>query len=201
MTNQENVKCDEKVLEFLIEDYKLKVNYLNNHFSRILTRFNFFLSIQIALFGVLGFFLFGKSRNVDAAIIPIILGLATSVIWLAIGCQDRRLVMIYRGGMKLAANKIYKAFKSQHCTLHGWTNEHYVGSKKEVLSNDERLLDEHGEILKKSDLSFIDRLLFRRRHKKPISITGVPAIISAILIIFWLVSLLMQWRKICIFDP
>ena len=30
MTNQENEKSNDKVIEFLIEDYKLKVDYLNN---------------------------------------------------------------------------------------------------------------------------------------------------------------------------
>ena len=58
-----------------------------------------------------------------------------------------------------------------------------------------------GEIVKKTDLNFFDRFLFRRRHKKPISITGVPAIISAILIILWCVTWFMQCNNKYIFDP
>ena len=151
MTHQENQKCDEKAIEFLIEDYKLKVDYLSNHFSRILTRFNFFLSIELALFGALGFLSFGNNRNIEAAILPIFLGLATSVIWLVIGCQDRRLVVIYRGGMVLAAEKIAKAFKDND--LHGWTAKHFVGSYEGVV-------DEEGKIVIDEVKGVIDKFLF-----------------------------------------
>jgi hypothetical protein len=39
-------------LKFQIEDYRQKVQYLKDHFARIWTRFNYFLTLQSALFGV-----------------------------------------------------------------------------------------------------------------------------------------------------
>jgi hypothetical protein len=39
----------------LREDYQLKVSYLAEHFGRMWTRFSFVLSIQLALFGFLGY--------------------------------------------------------------------------------------------------------------------------------------------------
>jgi hypothetical protein len=38
--------------DFLLEDYKLKVEYYAGHLSRMWTRFNFLLTIDSALFGL-----------------------------------------------------------------------------------------------------------------------------------------------------
>jgi hypothetical protein len=42
-----------RLREFLVEDYKLKVGYLTEHFSRVWTRFNFFISLETLVAGVL----------------------------------------------------------------------------------------------------------------------------------------------------
>jgi hypothetical protein len=42
-----------KYFDFLIKDYELKVGYLNNQFSRMWTRFNFFLTAETSLLSVL----------------------------------------------------------------------------------------------------------------------------------------------------
>jgi len=63
-------------------------------------------------------------------------------------------------------------------------------------------LDKDGRILNEDDRSIINRFfLFRRRFVKPISVTGVPAIIAAILIILWSVSLVMERYNCFFFDP
>jgi hypothetical protein len=43
------------VREFLLEDYKLKVDMVTQHYQRILTSFNYFLAIQSSLVVVTGF--------------------------------------------------------------------------------------------------------------------------------------------------
>jgi hypothetical protein len=37
--------------DFLIRDYELKIKYLTDHFSRMWTRFNYFVGIESALVG------------------------------------------------------------------------------------------------------------------------------------------------------
>jgi len=47
--NDESFKA--RRLDFLIEDYWQKISYLKDHFTRLWNRFNYFLTIQSALFG------------------------------------------------------------------------------------------------------------------------------------------------------
>jgi len=44
--------------DFLIKDYELKIGYLTQHFSRMWTRFNYFVGIESALVG--GKLIFGN---------------------------------------------------------------------------------------------------------------------------------------------
>jgi hypothetical protein len=37
--------------DFALEDYKQKINYLTAHFTRMWTRFNYFVAIETALVG------------------------------------------------------------------------------------------------------------------------------------------------------
>jgi len=55
--------------DFLSEDYKLKVDFLKSQFDRLWTRFNYFLTVEMALFGALGFVVFEKR---DFAPVPLI---------------------------------------------------------------------------------------------------------------------------------
>lgn len=77
--------------DFLLEDYKLKVQYLTNHFSRMWTRFNFFLTINSALFA------FSVQKD-TAAFAPlfVVAGLLLSALWYFFGAIDNYLVEVYR---------------------------------------------------------------------------------------------------------
>ncbi len=93
--------------EFLIEDYKLKTDYLNKHFSRMLTRFNFFLTIHSAMF-VLSFG--------DAAQHPVIvsqLGAALAVLWLCFAAADNRAADLYRAHVASAFEIIRQSFDAK----------------------------------------------------------------------------------------
>lgn len=78
-----------------LEDYKLKLDYLKSQFDRLWTRFNFFLSIETALFGFLGYLIFDK-ENVRAVPFVAVIGVALSILWYVIGAQDQALVRCYR---------------------------------------------------------------------------------------------------------
>ena len=57
--------------DFLPKDYELKVCYLNDHFQRMWTRFNFFVAIGSALIGG-GFLIAGNTPKRELVIARII---------------------------------------------------------------------------------------------------------------------------------
>jgi hypothetical protein len=77
--------------DFLLEDYKLKVQYLTAHFSRMWTRFNFFLTINSALFA------FSVQKDTAAFVsLFVVAGLLLSALWYFFGAADNYLVEVYR---------------------------------------------------------------------------------------------------------
>lgn len=68
--------------EFLSRDYEIKVNYLNAHFSRMWTRFNFFLTIETALIA----FSFSEDSAEYTSYMAVI-GLIISLAWFAYASQ------------------------------------------------------------------------------------------------------------------
>src|SRR5438093_13743895 len=98
----------ELVLQFLQKDYELKIAYLSDHFSRMWTRFNFFIVLETALSG--GFFTFFKSagRSSNGATIAACVGVASSACWYVFGAEDRYLVEVYRSHVRDAGVKIAK---------------------------------------------------------------------------------------------
>ena len=77
--------------DFLLEDYKVKVQYFNDHLSRMWTRFNFLLTLNSALFAF--------SVQDDAAsftLLFIAAGILLSILWYIFGANDNYLVEVYR---------------------------------------------------------------------------------------------------------
>lgn len=82
---------DERVAAFLITDYGLKIRYLTDHFSRMWTRFNYFVGVESAIMG--GKLIFGDGKlSVPVAI----LGALVALVWYLMGAEDRFLVEVYR---------------------------------------------------------------------------------------------------------
>ena len=77
--------------DFLTKDYELKVKYLTDHFTRMWTRFNYFVGIESALVG--GKLIFGDGKLTTEVAF---LGAAVSLIWYVMGAEDRFLVRVYR---------------------------------------------------------------------------------------------------------
>ena len=82
--------------EYLIKDFELKIRFLTDHFSRMWTRFNFFLVTETAI--VSGKIIFAKSDETNIALL--FTGLIVSILWYLMSAEDKFLVDIYRAGSK-----------------------------------------------------------------------------------------------------
>lgn len=97
---------DNPALQFLQKDYELKINYLTNHFSRIWTRFNFFIALESAL-SVALFRLFSDTGGFsEHATLIAWIGVVSSACWYVFGAQDRYLVEVYRTQVEKAGTQI-----------------------------------------------------------------------------------------------
>ena len=88
----------------LVKDYELKIRYLTDHFSRMWTRFNYFVTIESALLG--GKVAFGNGKW---SLPLVLLGLFLSAVWYVMGAEDRYLVRLYRAHVRLAAERLAAA--------------------------------------------------------------------------------------------
>jgi hypothetical protein len=91
--------------EFIVEHYKLALDYLQRQFDRLWLRFNFFLTVQMALFGFLGWLAYDKGELTGVRFVAG-LGLFVSALWYVVAAQDRYLVDVYRGRTRAAAERI-----------------------------------------------------------------------------------------------
>ena len=118
---------EEKVIKngtigFYKEDYKLRIEYLNQHFSRMWTRFNFFLTIESALFGIL-FRPPNGAEFKDHALLVIPIALLLCICWYAFGAQDRYLVELYRKQIEYVKEELNNHFELSSYDYVGQTNE------------------------------------------------------------------------------
>jgi hypothetical protein len=63
--------------DFVVDDYKLALSYLQGQFQRLWQRFSFFLTVQLALFGFIGAFALERGA-VNAVPLICALGVAVS---------------------------------------------------------------------------------------------------------------------------
>ena len=85
--------------DFLFKDYELKIRYMTDHLSRMWTRFNYMLGIQLAIAG--GKFLGSNdAQGYEAEFI--VTGLVVALAWYLLGAQDRFLFDLYRRQVKSA---------------------------------------------------------------------------------------------------
>lgn len=87
-------------LTFLQQDYWQKIQYLKDHFTRLWNRFNYFLTVQSALFGatVLSPDKFRWWVPIFAAVV--------CLLWYVFGAQDRYLVELYRKQIERTLEKL-----------------------------------------------------------------------------------------------
>ena len=151
--------------DFFFQDYRMKVDYLVLQFGRMWIRFNFFLTIESGIFGFLSYLLFKRENsNIEAAIIPIALGIAVSFLWYIVGAQDRALVEGYRQDMRDAAERIAGKWPEEL----GWCKNEYVGS---------RFKDRTGNFIRNGPFSW---------YWDNTSITTLAAIIPVLVFAVWI---------------
>jgi len=103
--------AQERLRAFLLDDYKLKVGYLTNHFTRMWTRFNFFITLETLVGGAL-IAAAANDRWLDNPWQVALLGLLISICWYLVGAQDRYLIAVYRSQIRwtlleLARNRAF----------------------------------------------------------------------------------------------
>ncbi|HEY1164232.1 MAG TPA: hypothetical protein VGE90_03675 [Chitinophaga sp.] len=108
-------------LSFLDKDYERKINFLTQQFSRMWTRFNYFVTIESSLIG--GKFLFDPHNHSQGFAV---LGIALSFVWYVFGANDKYLVEVYRTAVKEAGRKITSLMPLGGSYPEG-SGYHYVG--------------------------------------------------------------------------
>jgi hypothetical protein len=93
-------------LGFLIRDYELKINYLTNQYTRMWTRFNFFLVVETGLSAALFGFFKPPSTISELGLFLALIGAVSSLCWYVFGAQDRYLAAVYRTHVEEAGSKI-----------------------------------------------------------------------------------------------
>jgi hypothetical protein len=156
--------------DFLLEDYRLKAQYLTDQFSRMWNRFQFLLTIETAVAG-LYFAPLGDKRIVSAPAFAII-GITVSLFWYTVGAQDRAYVVWYRMQLENAAKKVAPAF--------GLDQYSYVGDETGFGSAHDL------PVLGSFKVHFVSPLEWRVDR---ISVTHLAAAFPLLVLVFWIVML------------
>ena len=164
-------QLEDERLKFLIEDYRQKVQYLKDHLTRIWTRFNFFLTLQTAIFGTTIISTEKYQWRVPA------FGIFISALWYFVGAQDRYLVELYRKQIQNAVLKIKHGLQL--------SEYYYIGQTEDIP----------GEVENVKDLR-VKNTYYQWRSEQA-STTRLAAIIPLIMLIIWtvvcLVTILSSW--------
>jgi len=132
MTNEK----DKILNDFLLRDYELKVRYLYDHFQRMWNRFNYFVTIELAITG--GRFVIGDgkfSQELDYV------GAGQSLIWYVFGAEDGYLVRVYQKHIEKAVDELKdivwkedKEKKKAYRCVHEM-KEHLVSYRRKTILN------------------------------------------------------------------
>ena len=82
-------------MQVYLEEYKIRVDYLNKHYARLWQRFNYFIPIELALFSFAGWL---DSSAQIASYVKFVgpIGIVISLLWFFLAFQDRELVKRYK---------------------------------------------------------------------------------------------------------
>jgi hypothetical protein len=111
VTNRHGVLKENRYMDrtdFLAKDYEIKANYLSGHHQRLLTRFNFFLTLESALFGAE--FIVGEDRPGPELPAVAVVGAIIAIMWLFVGVEDGRTLQVHKWHVKKAADRITLEF-------------------------------------------------------------------------------------------
>jgi hypothetical protein len=165
----------------LLEEYKIQVQSLTNHYGRVWTRFNFFITIHTALMvALIGLF---KDKGLTWAALPIpLLGVLMSALWYVTGAQDRYLVRFYRDMISHAARRVAPDDKEwAHLGLE-------IDDAIRLLADAKR--HELGTVPSDMDAENILNLSHTplQWRKSAISVTRLPALVPLVVGALWLMA-------------
>jgi len=109
------------LVDFYVGDLKNKVTFLDGHFNRMWTRFNFFLTIESALFVLLFKPLDGISLRQHAVTIAPV-GLVLCLLWYFFGREDRYQVALQRRLIEGTVREIKQRLNLQEYYYPGQTD-------------------------------------------------------------------------------
>lgn len=162
-------KLEARRLDFLTEDYWQKVQYLKDHFTRLWNRFNYFLTIQSALFGATVL-----SPDKYRWWVPVFAALVCAL-WYIFGAQDRYLVDLYRKEIEQALEPVRRGLEL--------TNYYFAGQVEDIPDQAERI----------NDLGV--KPSFYQWRWRFLSTTKLPALFPVILLLIWVTILLVLVRR------
>lgn len=175
------------VKDFALKDYELKVNYLTAHFTRMWTRFNYFVVIESALTGLM-FVSTGALR--PAAPWLAIANMVVSLIWYAFGAQDRFLVQLYRVHVQDAADNL-------RLSTTDWKDFRSVG--------DERYVDQDSRRMNPPSQRTQDNFSYPRPagfgrilswRFRPLSTTNLASFVPLLLFLAWALIVLLLFTGV-----
>jgi hypothetical protein len=159
--------------DYLKKEYELRVSYLKDHFTRMWTRFNFFLTINTGLLAL--------AFNISPTALLILagtFGLAMCVWWNHFAATDNYLVAVYRSQIAhahylLIQGTDYSALKAKPLppVLSVWT---YAGDVVETYFDPQ---DGKVKAIPKN---------FWQRHSFRISVTELGIVVSALYALAWI---------------
>jgi hypothetical protein len=162
-------KLEARRLNFLTEDYWQKVQYLKDHFTRLWNRFNYFLTIQSALFGATVL-----SPDKYRWWVPIFAALVCAL-WYIFGAQDRYLVDLYRKEIEQALDPVRRGLEL--------TNYYFAGQVEDIPGQEERI-----------NVLGVKPSFYQWRWRF-LSTTKLPALFPVILLLIWVTILLVLVRR------
>ena len=169
---------------FFMEDYKLKISYLNDQFSRMWTRFNFFLTIES---GLVAGQVFAKKTDVFN-ITDIHWALVfISLLWYVFGAQDKYLVDNYRDHVEDAFKRLKEKPDNEVTPIPD--DVPYVGKVNMIDFKKHREIKDQ-EINKDIRADFSSFAAWRLRE---FSITHLAAYVPLVLIFVWITVLLFDY--------
>ena len=155
----------------LFEDYNVKLDYVRAQYDRLWQRFNYFLSVELGLFGFLGYLTFDRQVR-EATSLAAWMGIAVSLLWYVVGAEDRRLVEVYRQRADDAAVR----FGAAEGGLKGFEQDHAAAE----IPSHRHPFD------------------FRSWYWPRLSMTKMPATFGLVLIVIWS-GVLLFWNT-SVFD-
>jgi hypothetical protein len=146
---------------FASEDYRLRIEYLTGHLTRMWTRFQVFVTLESALVAVL----LVEGKLSDAAPYIAIVQAVLSFIWFLVGRHDRHLVRIYKHQIEEAAKRL----KAEELVENGYLAVGEIPQSNTAVE---------------SEVTGLGRVFEGRTAA---DIPQLPAVVPGILLLTWLV--------------